>query len=350
MSLIKVLIVDDSAFMRKIISDILNDSNKITVCGTAKNGREAIEQIRLLKPDLVTLDVEMPVMDGITCLKEIVKEFEIPVVMLSSLTKEGAELTLEALEIGAVDFITKPTSIFKINTEEMKLRLIETILAASKVTGKKVSRIRMRPIVKRKPSIVNKSNALKNIVAIGTSTGGPRALHSVVPLIPGDTSSAILIVQHMPVGFTKSLADRLNSMSEIDIKEAEQGDILTPGCGYLAPGGHQMRIVKKGKKLIINLEDSELVSGHKPSVDAMLYSLVDENIKNVIAVIMTGMGSDGAKGLDRLKINGKIKIIAQDEDSCVVYGMPGSAVKNGSVDVIVPLENITREITKAMEV
>ncbi len=349
---IKVLIVDDSAFMRKILTDILNDSKDIDVIGTAKNGKEAIEQVRVLKPDIVTLDVEMPVMDGITALKEIVKEFSIPVVMLSSLTQEGADLTLKALEIGAVDFITKPTSIFKINTEEIRKSLIDTIIASSKVSHAKVNRMRTAPKIRKRvtPASKCKSKKLSKLIAIGTSTGGPRALQSVVPIIPGDIDAAVLIVQHMPVGFTKSLADRLNSMSEIDIKEAEDGDVIKPGCGYLAPGGHQMKVVKRGANLTIKLDDSEIVSGHRPSVDAMLYSIIKENIKNTIAVIMTGMGADGADGLLKLKNNGKVKIIAQDEESCVVFGMPGSAVKNHSVDVVVPLTEITNEIIKSMGV
>lgn len=347
---VKVLIVDDSAFMRKILSDILSDTSKIEVVGTAKNGQDALDQIRLLKPDLVTLDVEMPIMDGITALKHIVSEFKIPVVMLSSLTQAGADLTIEALEIGAVDFITKPTSIFKINTDEIKNSLVTKIMEASKVSVTKVSRLSRPKVIKRERHEFTRSNKIKNIIAIGTSTGGPRALQSVVTQIPGDVEGAVLIVQHMPVGFTKSLADRLNSMSDIEIKEAEHGDILKPGCGYLAPGGYQMEVKKRGNDYVIQLDDSRVVSGHRPSVDAMIYSIVNENIRNTIAVIMTGMGSDGADGLLKLKNNGKVKIIAQDEDSCVVYGMPGSAVKNNSVDVIVPLNNISKEIMKAMGV
>lgn len=350
MTKVKVLIVDDSAFMRKILTDILSDTHKIEVVGTAKNGEDALKQISILKPDIVTLDVEMPVMDGITALKHIVEQYSIPVVMLSSLTQEGADLTIKALELGAVDFITKPTSIFKINTEEIKAELIDKVIGASKVSVSKVAKINriVQPIKHR--TTQQKSQRIKNIIAIGTSTGGPRALQSVVPIIPSDIEAAVLIVQHMPVGFTKSLAERLNSMSEIDIKEAEDGDILEPGCGYLAPGGYQMEVVRKGNNYVLRLDDSKIVTGHRPSVDAMLYSIVDQNIKNTVAVIMTGMGSDGADGLVKLKDNGKVKIIAQDEESCVVYGMPGSAVKNNSVDIVVPLNKITDEIMKAMGV
>lgn len=348
MGKIKVLVVDDSAFMRKILTDILSETPSIEVVGTAKNGQEALQMIKKLNPDLVTLDVEMPVMDGITALKHIVKEFSIPVVMLSSLTQSGADLTLQALEIGAVDFITKPTSIFKINTDEIKKELIDKILEAAQVKLSKVSKVPIRKSSRPKP--VPRSSSLKKIVAIGTSTGGPRALQAVIPLIPADIEAAVLIVQHMPVGFTKSLAERLNSMSVIEIKEAEHGDVLKPGCGYLAPGGHQMEVVRRGSDYIIHLDDTKVVTGHRPSVDAMLYSLVKEDVKNTIAVIMTGMGADGKEGLIKLKENGKVKIIAQDEETCVVYGMPGSAVKADTVDVIVPLNKITNEIMKAMGV
>lgn len=348
MAKIKVLIVDDSAFMRKILTDIMTEDDRLEVVGTAKNGEDALNQIRKLQPDLVTLDVEMPVMDGITALEHIVKEFKIPVVMLSSLTRAGADLTIKALEIGAVDFITKPTSIFKINTDEIKQTLIEKVIGASKVLISKVSSAKIQTFAKPKKEA--HTGRLKKIIAIGTSTGGPRALQSVVPLIPGNVDGSILIVQHMPVGFTKSLAERLNSMSEIDIKEAEHGDVLKAGCGYLAPGGYQMEVVQRGGNYVIQLDDSKVVSGHRPSVDAMLDSIVNQNIKNTIAVIMTGMGSDGTKGLKRLKDNGKVRIIAQDEESCVVYGMPGSAVKADTVDVEVPLNKITNEIMKAMGV
>jgi two-component system chemotaxis response regulator CheB len=348
MAKIKVLIVDDSAFMRKILTDIMTEDDRLEVVGTAKNGEDALNQIRKLQPDLVTLDVEMPVMDGITALEHIVKEFKIPVVMLSSLTRAGADLTIKALEIGAVDFITKPTSIFKINTDEIKQTLIEKVIGASKVSISKVSSAKIQTFAKPKKEV--HTGRLKNIIAIGTSTGGPRALQSVVPLIPGNVDGSILIVQHMPVGFTKSLAERLNSMSEIDIKEAEHGDVLKAGCGYLAPGGYQMEVIQRGGNYVIQLDDSKVVSGHRPSVDAMLDSIVNQNIRNTIAVIMTGMGSDGTKGLKRLKDNGKVRIIAQDEESCVVYGMPGSAVKADTVDVEVPLNKITNEIMKAMGV
>ena len=348
MGKIKVLVVDDSAFMRKILTDILSETPSIEVVGTAKNGQEALQMIKKLNPDLVTLDVEMPVMDGITALKQIVKDFSIPVVMLSSLTQSGADLTLQALEIGAVDFITKPTSIFKINTDEIKTELIDKILEAAQVKLSKVSKVPIRKSIR--PKAVPRSSALKKIVAIGTSTGGPRALQAVVPLIPADIEAAVLIVQHMPVGFTKSLAERLNSMSVIEIKEAEHGDVLKPGCGYLAPGGHQMEVVRRGSDYVIHLDDSKVVTGHRPSVDAMFYSLVKEDIKNTIAVIMTGMGADGKEGLIKLKENGKVRVIAQDEETCVVYGMPGSAVKADTVDVIVPLNKITNEIMKAMGV
>lgn len=355
MNKIKVLVVDDSSFMRKIISDIINSDPNLEVIDTAKNGREAIEKSKIHKPDVMTLDVEMPVLDGLSALDIIMDEMPMPVIMLSSLTREGADATLRALELGAVDFITKPSSIFKVNTDDMRLELISKLKMAAGVKMKlKVSTpIKIRP----KPVSSEVFNSKKNvtigkgnrIIAIGTSTGGPKALQYVIPNLPGDMDASVLIVQHMPPGFTKSLAERLDSMSELNVKEAEDSEELKPGYAYIAPGNFHLRIVKENNRFIIRLGDGETVSGHKPSVDAMMDSLAQLNISNLIGVIMTGMGSDGAKGLAKLK-NDKNYIIAQDEESCVVFGMPKSAIKLGAVDKVVSLDEISNEIIKAMGV
>ena len=353
---IKVLVVDDSAFMRKVISDLINTSNRLEVIGTAKNGQDAIEKIKSLKPDVVTLDVEMPVMDGISALEVIMKEMPMPVLMLSSVTKEGAEATIKSLELGAIDFITKPSSIFKVNTEDMKKELIEKILLVSNIKHRKARPQLIRPKITQ-TSVSEKLKAssrggssIDKIIAIGTSTGGPRALQSVIPNIPGDINASVIIVQHMPAGFTKSLADRMDAMSQLSVKEAEDGELLKAGCAYIAPGDRHLRVIKSGKDYRIKLDQGELVSGHRPSVDAMMYSIADMGIQNVIGVIMTGMGSDGARGLENVKQMNKGYIIAQDEESCVVYGMPKSTVELGVVDKIVPLESIANEIIKAMGV
>ncbi|WP_432665034.1 chemotaxis response regulator protein-glutamate methylesterase [Wukongibacter baidiensis] len=355
MSKIKVLIVDDSAFMRKILSDIVSSHPDIDVINTAKNGEEAIKKIQEDKPDVVTLDVEMPIMDGLSALKKIMNDYPVPVLMLSSLTKEGADSTIKALQYGAVDFIAKPSNIFKINVDDMKKQLIDKVIIASKVKfrknllNKNDSLGVTRKTVQRTKRTVSSKSRMKKIVAIGTSTGGPRALQNVLPHIPKDIDAAIVIVQHMPPGFTKSLANRLDSISEISIKEAEHNDILLPGHAYIAPGSEHMEIVKEGDTYVIKLNKEAPVSGHRPSVDVLMNSLARTGVRDIIGVILTGMGSDGAAGLKNLK-NNSAYIIAQDEESCVVFGMPKSTIKLGVVDKVLPIDDISDEIIKAVEV
>jgi len=354
MSRIKVLVVDDSAFMRKIISDIINSNEKLEVIDTARDGKEAIDKIKSLKPDVVTLDVEMPNMDGLTALEIIMKESPSSVLMLSSVTKEGADATLKALELGAFDFITKPSSIFKISADDIKKQLVEKILLASKVRPSKlttkVTRTYADKFGKRKVTKTPKGSMVDKIIAIGTSTGGPKALQSVIPLLPGNINAPILIVQHMPAGFTKSLAERLDNLSDVSVKEAEDGDQLKPGWVYIAPGDYHIKVNERNKSYYIELDGGATVSGHRPSADVMFESVSNISSKKVIAVIMTGMGSDGAKSLKLLKEKKGGYVIAQDENSCVVYGMPGSAVKLGAVDKIVSLNEISNEIMKVMGV
>lgn len=353
---IKVLVVDDSAFMRKVIADMISSDETLEVVGVAKNGEEALQMIVKFKPDVVTMDVEMPKMDGLTALKQIMEVNPMPVIMLSSLTTNGAVETLKALDYGAFDFITKPTSLIKVSTPEIRDELINMIKIASRTKVKTPS----QSVVKPRPSIpitprTEKTEAptgktkFKKIIAIGTSTGGPRALQDVVPFIPKDIDAGILIVQHMPPGFTKSLAERLDHMSQITVKEAEDGDIMRAGCAYLAPGDSHIKVTKQSGQYVIKLDNGERVSGHKPSVDAMMYSIANLNESNVIGVIMTGMGADGAEGLKKVK-EAKGYVIAQDEESCVVFGMPKSTIKLGVVDKVVSLTHIASEIVKAMEV
>lgn len=350
MKKISVLVVDDSAFMRRVITDIIESEPQLKVVDTAKNGKEAIEKIRTIGPDVVTMDVEMPVMDGITALKEIMKEKPVPVLMLSSLTQEGADATVKALELGAVDFITKPTSIFKMNTEDMKTHLVDKIRIAAKA---KLQSPAISTSVRQKSTLVQTMSqggfGLKKIVAIGTSTGGPRALQEVLPYLPQNLPASILVVQHMPPGFTKSLADRLNNISQIHVKEAEEDDVLLPGHAYIAPGDYHLKVVKIGSNYRIRLTKEDPVSGHRPSVDMMMDSLAQLQVSNVMGVIMTGMGSDGARGMKNLK-NQNAYNIAQNEETCVVYGMPKSAVNLGCIDEIIPLQEIADKITKVVGV
>lgn len=383
---IRVLVVDDSAFMRKVITDMIHLQKEIEVIDTARNGSEAVEKVKTLKPDVVTLDIEMPVMDGLTALEKIMEKDPLPVIMLSSLTKEGADATIRSLELGAVDFITKPSSVFKINTEDVKNELVSKIVMASKISMKSKSLRKSLDFKKEKDDNVTKSysgsstqstssgftsrnsventsntveygsrrglggNRIDKIVAIGTSTGGPRALQSVIPRIPGNINASFIVVQHMPPGFTKSLAERMNTLSELSVKEAEHGDVLKQGWVYIAPGDHHLKLKKSGQEWIIQLSQDELVSGHRPSVDAMMYSIADNKIGNVVGVIMTGMGADGAKGLARVKQENKGFVIAQDEESCVVFGMPKSTIQLGVVDRVVTLNDIANEIVRAVGV
>lgn len=352
---IKVLVVDDSAFMRKILTDILNSDETIKVIGVAKNGAEAIELIKLLKPDVVTMDIEMPILNGIEALKQIMQNHPVPVIMLSSLTSDGADATLASLDIGAVDFIQKPSSVFRINIDDLKKELVDKINTASKIKPN----YKKHAIKIKSPSLPQDyNNDVKGrtqrqhyFIVIGTSTGGPRALQYVIPLIPKNIPASILIVQHMPPGFTKSLAERLNNMSQITVKEAEDGERPLPGHAYIAPGNYHLELNKMSNNdVFISLSKGQPVSGHRPSVDTLFKSVANSIDKNVIGIIMTGMGADGADGVKELKKNTDCYIIAQDEETCVVYGMPKSAINTGVVDDIVPLYEITNYILKRLGV
>lgn len=344
----KVLIVDDSAFMRKVLSDMLDNNEAIEVVGTATDGRDALEKIKQLDPDVITLDVEMPIMDGITCLKHIMQQFPKPVIMLSSVTDYGAQLTIKALDEGAVDFIAKPKNIFDIKNDKKKNEIVEKVLVARSIKYKTVQG-QLRTETVRQATSNNK--VLKKIVAIGTSTGGPKALQSVIPFLPGDIPAAVLVVQHMPPGFTKSLAERLDSKSNLTVKEAEHGEKILAGHVYIAPGDSHMLVQVGGNgELSISLDKSPPVGGHRPSVDVMLNSLSKTGLKNIMGVIMTGMGSDGSIGIKNLKDINDSFIIAQDEETSVVYGMPKMAVQTGTVDKIVSLDRISEEIIQFLGV
>lgn len=344
----RVLIVDDSAFMRKVLSDMLDNNELIEVVGTATDGRDALEKIKQLDPDVITLDVEMPVMDGITCLKQIMQQFPKPVIMLSSVTDYGAQLTIKALDEGAVDFIAKPKNIFDIKNDKKKNEIVEKVLVARNIKYKSVQRQLKTENIS---TVVNTNKVLRKIVAIGTSTGGPKALQSVIPFLPGDIPAAVLVVQHMPPGFTKSLAERLDSKSNLTVKEAEHGEKILAGHVYIAPGDSHMLVQLGGNgELSISLDKSPPVGGHRPSVDVMLNSLSKTGLKNIMGVIMTGMGSDGSIGIKNLKNINDSFIIAQDEETSVVYGMPKMAVQTGTVDKIVSLDKISEEIIQFLGV
>ncbi len=346
---IRVLVVDDSAFMRKVISDIVNQAPGLEVVGIARDGADALKKIQDLKPDVITMDIEMPVLDGMSALEKIMQNNPVPVIMLSSLTREGAEKTMKALELGAVDFIAKPSGQISLDIDKIQNQLVEKIFIAAdtknKIANISTSPRPIREIVPNLPrSKINLDHKqLNKIVLIGTSTGGPKALQEVIPTLPASIDAAIMIVQHMPPGFTKSLAERLDSISRIKVKEAEQGEKVVPGCAYIAPGDSHMLVKSHGfgqeRSLNIVLDKSPPRGGHRPSVDNMMESAAEQFWAHMVGVIMTGMGSDGAEGIKEIK-GKKGKNIAEDKSSCIVYGMPKAAAETGTVDKVVPLNEI----------
>lgn len=374
----KLLVVDDSAFMRKLISDFFVGSSKVEVVGTARNGKDAIKKIQTLKPTVVTMDIEMPEMNGLDALNEIMTICPVPVVMLSSTTQRGAENALTAIEYGAVDFVAKPSGTISLDLHKIQSELVHKVEQASLVPITKLkkhssskrqqepnvslSTIRKELTNERKvsPSFnvtstvanVTKphsewSKVSRKIVLIGTSTGGPRALQEVITKIPKSIQAPILIVQHMPAGFTKSLASRLDQLSEITVKEAEQGDILQNGVAYIAPGGYHLRLRKVGISYGIVLDNQEPPrSGHRPSVDVMFEDVSQFKDFDKVAVIMTGMGYDGSNGLKALKNTGNVIAIAESAETCIVYGMPKAAVETQLVDEVADVDDIAQTIMK----
>lgn len=347
---IKVLVVDDSAFMRKAIENMLKKEPNIEVIGFARNGVEAIDMVQKLKPDIVTLDIEMPQMDGLTALRKILEIAPIPVIMVSSLTTEGAEATLRALEIGAVDFIPKDKSFASLGIMKIEDQLIEKIktFAGRRVIAKApISKptIQTPPPSTVPPKRTGAFNGNKKVVAIGTSTGGPQSLQRVIPKLTKDLNRPIFVVQHMPPNFTKSLATRLNSMSQLEVIEVEGKEKVEPNVVYIAKGGFHLKIKKVGTNYYIetSAEPSNIL--HIPSVDVMTASVAENYGSDALGVIMTGMGSDGLIGLKKLKEKGGA-VIAQDRDSCVVYGMPRAVVEAGIADDVVPLDDIASYIMK----
>ncbi len=396
------MIADDSAFMRKVLSDLFQKQPDFEVVGTAMNGKDTISKVKSLQPDLVTLDVNMPVMDGINALAVIMSECPTPVVMISSLTQQGTEATIRALSLGAVDFISKAGgSISKIDTIEndilakcrgavkanvrnigdsgRKRRLMQQDFPTMRRidlpqrTGRKLVSAknvqppqpeaqapglarRQNPLLQRrsKPALVPHPISTEfsgtgsgKLVVIGTSTGGPQALQRVITRLPGNLPCGVVIVQHMPAGFTKSLAERLNSISAISVKEAEHEDIIEPGWVYIAPGNYHLKVVPNGSSRKIQLNQDPPVGNHRPAVNVM-YDSVAQFGKDLVAVIMTGMGCDGCEGMKNIKSHGGYSI-AQNEETSVVYGMPKAVVEAGLADEIRPLDDIARAIVEAVK-
>lgn len=353
-----VLIVDDSVFMRKIISDFVAEDPELRVVGTAKNGREAIEMVKKLNPHAVTMDIEMPEMNGLDALRTIMREHPVPVIMLSSLTQDGAMETIRALDLGAFDFVGKPSGSISLDLYKVKQNLLEKLRVAVRTKVRSIhTPIRpatalsqaVKPAVKTEKRSVVQPSPFEHLVAIGTSTGGPRALHQVLSQIPDGFRAPVLIVQHMPPNFTKSLAQRLDSDSYLRVVEAEAGMVLESGTAYVAPGGYHMTAARNGKNSYkIHLSKEEQRNGHRPSVDVLFESLLPlKELKRHI-VIMTGMGSDGSKGMLALKQSGAITTIAEAEQTCVVYGMPRAAVELGCVTHVLPQQQIAGRLIQAV--
>jgi two-component system chemotaxis response regulator CheB len=342
---VKVMIVDDSAFMRFAIAQQLNEHLEIMVIGAASNGEEALKLIPKLQPDVITLDVEMPHMDGLTTLRHIMMDFPRPVIMFSSLTKEGAAETIRALMLGAVDFIPKPAN--RADIREAMGELTAKIVAAARAKVKYVPLHELASSTSPSGLPAKKLRAYQKatpVVLIGSSTGGPGALNEVIPALPANFPSPVLIVQHMPAGFTRSLAERLNSISKLSVKEAEPGDPLMVGQVLLAPGGFHMT-VDENDRIVLNQKPT--VHGVRPAVDVTLASLIQHYANAVIAVIMTGMGSDGTHGASLLHSDGGY-VIAEDESTCVVWGMPRSVVEAGAADAVLPRTQIVAGIQDAV--
>ena len=342
---VKVLVVDDSALMRQLISRTLGKYPFIQVVGTAMNGSDAIGKISALRPDVVTMDVEMPVMDGLSALKRIMRENPLPVIMFSTLTAQGTKATIEALASGAFDFVTKPSSPAAL--EPMVEELARKIEAAAAVPLNKV--VRRRPATGAAVPVsvpVSRTGGKVQLVVIGTSTGGPGALHTVIPALPGDFPAAVVVVQHIPAGFSKPLAEHLDRRASISVRHAEAGDPVSPGRVLVAPAGYDLTFRGRAGNASVVLSKGVAPlppGGFRPSVDGVMKSAASVFNDAVIGVLMTGMGRDGAMGMKEIKQrNGRT--IAEAESTCVVFGMPRAAIELGAADRVVPLHQIVPEI------
>lgn len=340
---INVLVVDDSAFMRRAITKMLEGEPEIIVCGTARTGEDAIAKAQELHPDVITMDVEMPGIGGLEAVRVISATQRIPIIMVSSLTREGAETTFRALELGAVDFIPKPDSAY-VDIRNVARDLIDKVRVFARRTQRRTLKpLAPPPVTSRAHTafVERRSRPRDNFecVAIGTSTGGPVALSHIVPKLPGDFPAPIVIVQHMPIGFTKPLSERLNSQSALEVREGEEGMILRPGLAIVVPAGKQVSLRRSAATVELRLTSAD-ESLHVPSVDALTASTAEAYGRQAIGVILTGMGQDGVKGLRKLKAHGGY-VLGQDEASCVVYGMPRAAATAGLVDRVVSLDEVS---------
>lgn len=335
---IKVLIVDDSALVRGVLSEILSADPGIAVVGTAADPLMAREKIKQLNPDVLTLDVEMPRMDGLTFLDNLMRLRPMPVLMVSSLTERGAEITLQALELGAVDFVTKPALDVKNGLEAYAALLRDKVRAVSRARPQARSALAPRPPVSRPRSL----RTTEKIIAIGASTGGTEAIKAVLETMPPD-APAIVITQHIPAMFSAPFAARMDRCSAMSVCEAQDGQQILPGHVYIAPGSHHLLVVRSGARYLCRLSDAPPENRHRPSVDTMFRSVVENVGTNAVAAVLTGMGDDGARGLLALRDAGAHTVV-QDEATCVVWGMPGAAARIGAAERVLPLDRITAQL------
>jgi two-component system chemotaxis response regulator CheB len=339
-----VLVVDDSAFVRQALSRMLGAAPDMEVVGVAVDGRDGVEKAAALRPDVVTLDIKMPRMDGLEALQRIMAECPAPVLLLSSLTSEGADVTLRGLELGALDFVDKSRVQGQMNllslAEELKGKIRALAGAAVRVP---------QPLGVAEPTPPAAAPRAEGarVIAIGTSTGGPPALQAIIPRLPAGLASAILVVQHMPVGFTRSLAERLGARSAMPVREAEDGEPVLPGTVLIAPAGVHMRVKRRGVAVKVNLDDEPRSALHRPSVDVLMASVAKAYGARSFGIVLTGMGSDGVEGLRSIRLAGG-GTLAESEESCIIYGMPKAAVEAGVVDRSVPLWQVVDEILGAV--
>lgn len=339
---VRVLVVDDSALMRKLIPQILAADSSIQVVGTAMDGNFGLKKIEELRPQVVTLDLEMPGMGGLDMLKEITRKYRLPVIVVSSHSTDGASVTLKALSMGAFDFVAKPSDV-SARMPEIAQELIAKIKAAAQSRGVRVAAPTLTfntPGDKASPDAKARPT---RVVAIGVSTGGPQALQYVLPQLPRDFPGTILIVQHMPEGFTEMFSRRLDEICGIRVKEAQSGDLLLPGRALVCPGSRHLKVKRLPLGDVAVLSDEPRVNGHRPSVDVLFRSVAEEFADKTVAVIMTGMGEDGAQGLSLVKAAGGMTI-AQNEESCVVYGMPKAAIERGYAVRVVSLDALANTL------
>lgn len=356
---IRALIIDDSALIRKLLSDILNEDPNLRVIGTAVNGKEGLEKINKLRPDVVLLDNVMPILDGLETLARIMKECPTPVVMVSALGERAEGITLIAFEYGAVDVIQKPEGILSQNMPDMAEEICRKVRAAAKANLENLECMRDRKLEKmevdkrggkiKENRSWKETGFVRNVLAIGASTGGPRALEKLISSFPADIPAAVLVVQHMPAGFTASLSKRLNSKTALRVKEAQEGDMVEEGTVLIAPGNYHMEIVHKTincrKKEVVHLSCGPKELGSRPSVNALFRSIAPIYGSKIISLVLTGMNCDGADGAEEIKKMGG-KVIAEAQSSCVIYGMPREVIRRKLADLVIPLDEMAEEIIK----